>query len=66
MKSIPVVELFGKRLRAPILVSSMTGGAAEAEHINRNLAIAAEACGLAMGVGSQRAGLEKAHLADDL
>lgn len=57
------VELFGKRLQAPILVSSMTGGATEAEHINRNLAIAAEACGLAMGVGSQRAGLEKEHLA---
>ena len=57
------VELFGKRLQAPILVSSMTGGATEAQHINRNLALAAEACGLAMGVGSQRAGLEKAHLA---
>lgn len=58
------VALYGKQLRAPILVSSMTGGAEEAEHINRNLAIAAEACGLAMGVGSQRAGLEKAHLED--
>jgi isopentenyl-diphosphate delta-isomerase len=57
------VELFGKSLQAPILVSSMTGGATEAEHINRNLALAAEACGLAMGVGSQRAGLEKEHLA---
>ncbi len=57
------VDLFGKRLRAPILVSSMTGGATEAEHINRNLAVAAEECGLAMGVGSQRAGLEKGHLA---
>jgi len=53
------VELFGKRLRAPILVSSMTGGTADAERINRNLAAAAEAQGLAMGVGSQRAGLEQ-------
>lgn len=53
------ITLFGKRLQAPILVSSMTGGAAEAERINRNLAAAAEACGLAMGVGSQRAGLEQ-------
>ncbi|MEZ4725801.1 MAG: type 2 isopentenyl-diphosphate Delta-isomerase [Caldilineaceae bacterium] len=53
------VGLFGKRLRAPILVSSMTGGTADAERINRNLAAAAEAQGLAMGVGSQRAGLEQ-------
>ncbi len=51
--------LFGKRLGAPILVSSMTGGAQEAERINRNLAAAAEACGYAMGVGSQRAGIEQ-------
>lgn len=53
------VTLFGKRLAAPILVSSMTGGTADAERINRNLAEAAEAQGLAMGVGSQRAGLER-------
>ena len=52
------VEVFGKRLAAPILVSSMTGGTAEAERINLNLAEAAERQGLAMGVGSQRAGLE--------
>lgn len=52
------VELFGKRLAAPILISSMTGGTAEAEQINLNLAKAAEAQRLAMGVGSQRAGLE--------
>lgn len=53
------VELFGKRLAAPILISSMTGGTAEAERINLNLAEAAEAQRLAMGVGSQRAGLER-------
>lgn len=52
------VELFGKRLTAPILVSSMTGGTADAERINHNLAEAAQQQGLAMGVGSQRAGLE--------
>ncbi len=52
------VELFGKRLTAPILVSSMTGGTADAARINQNLAAAAEHQGLAMGVGSQRAGLE--------
>jgi len=55
--------LFGKRLRAPLLVSSMTGGAAEAERINRNLAAAAQACGIAMGLGSQRAAIADASLA---
>ena len=58
------VTLFGKRLNAPVLVSSMTGGTTEATQINRNLALAAEACGLAMGVGSQRAAIEKRETAD--
>lgn len=53
------VKLFGKSLSAPILVSSMTGGTTEAEQINRNLAAAAQAQGLAMGVGSQRAAIER-------
>lgn len=35
-------EFLGKKLKTPFLVSSMTGGAAMAETINRNLAIAAE------------------------
>jgi len=56
------VTVFGKRVTAPILVSSMTGGTEQAGLINRNLAEAAQAQGLAMGVGSQRAGIEK----DDL
>lgn len=53
------VTLFGKRLAAPLLISSMTGGTGEAEQINHNLAAAAEAQQIAMGVGSQRAGLER-------
>lgn len=53
------VALFGKRLAAPILVSSMTGGTVEAQRINRNLAEAVQAQRLAMGLGSQRAGLEQ-------
>lgn len=57
------LTLFGKPLRAPLLVSSMTGGAAEAERINRNLAAAAQECGIAMGLGSQRAAIADPTLA---
>lgn len=49
--------LFGKLLNAPFLISSMTGGAAATERINLHLAEAAQALGVAMGVGSQRAAL---------
>ncbi len=57
------VTLFGRRLRAPILVSSMTGGTEQAQAINRALALAAQERRLAMGVGSQRAGIEQADSA---
>ena len=50
--------LMGRTLKAPILISSMTGGTPEAEEINRILAAAAQENGIAMGVGSQRAGIE--------
>jgi isopentenyl-diphosphate delta-isomerase len=52
------LSLFGRRLAAPILISSMTGGTADAETINLRLAEAAQTVGVAMGVGSQRAALE--------
>ncbi len=52
------VVVFGKNVAAPILVSSMTGGTEQAGILNRRLAEAVEARGLAMGVGSQRAALE--------
>lgn len=57
------VTVFGKRVTAPILVSSMTGGTDQAQEINRRLAEAAQERGLAMGLGSQRAGIEKVELA---
>ncbi len=50
--------LFGRPLNAPLLIASMTGGAARARHINRHLAETAQQLGLAMGVGSQRVALE--------
>ena len=52
------LSLFGKQLAAPILISSMTGGTAEAETINLRLAEAAQEMNVAMGVGSQRAAIE--------
>lgn len=57
------LELFGKRLNAPLLISSMTGGTEMARRINRHLAEAAESHGVAMGVGSQRAAVEDKSLA---
>lgn len=56
--------LFGKSLALPILISSMTGGTEQAARINRALAEAAQVCGLAMGVGSQRVALEAARTAE--
>jgi isopentenyl-diphosphate delta-isomerase len=58
------VNFLGKRLKAPIIVDSMTGGAPRAEKINGVLAEVAEEKGFAMGVGSQRAGLLSAGMAD--
>lgn len=53
------VTLFGKRLAAPILVSSMTGGTERAGLINQRLAEAVQERRVALGVGSQRAALEE-------
>lgn len=57
------VELLGKRLSAPIVISSMTGGAELAQRINYNLAESAQEYGIAMGLGSQRAAIEDTSLA---
>jgi isopentenyl-diphosphate delta-isomerase len=54
----------GKRLSAPLLISSMTGGFDLARKVNRNLATAAQRLGLGMGVGSQRVALEEPSAAD--
>jgi isopentenyl-diphosphate delta-isomerase len=57
------VTIFGKTISAPIVISSMTGGAELAYKINQNLAQAAQKHNIAMGLGSQRAGIEKPELA---
>jgi isopentenyl-diphosphate delta-isomerase len=54
--------LLGRRLRAPLVISSMTGGTARAGAINRNLASAAARAGVALALGSQRAALEDPSL----
>jgi isopentenyl-diphosphate delta-isomerase len=58
------LELFGRRLEAPVVISGMSGGTEEARRLNRTLASAAQKLGLAMGVGSQRAMLLDPAAAD--
>lgn len=57
------LSLFGKRLEAPLIISSMTGGIEPAERINRNLARAAQKMRVAMGVGSLRPAIDDPSLA---
>jgi len=53
-------EFLGARLRAPVLIGAMTGGAALSRTINRNLGAAAQELGVGMMLGSQRIMLEGA------
>ncbi|MDP9197192.1 MAG: type 2 isopentenyl-diphosphate Delta-isomerase [Thermoproteota archaeon] len=53
-----------RRLGAPIMIDSMTGGTPDAIKINSRLGQLAEKYGIAMGLGSQRAGLRSAALAE--
>ncbi len=52
------VTFLNHTLQAPLLVSCMTGGYAGALRINRDIALACQQAGIAMGVGSQRQALE--------
>ena len=53
-------KFLGKKFRYPLFIEAITGGTEQGERINKNLAAAAEALGIGMGVGSQRAMLEDA------
>ena len=56
------LRLFSHTIKAPLLISSMTGGTPEAATINRTLATAAQETGIAMGIGSQRAAVDHPEL----
>lgn len=58
------LDLWGRRLSAPLLISCMTGGVSEAGSVNRALAAAAQAHGVALGLGSGRMLLEAAGAAE--
>ena len=51
----------GKELRAPLLIGAMTGGAKRSRTINRHLALAAQALGVGLMLGSQRVMVEHPH-----
>jgi len=55
-------EFLGKRLRAPIMITGITGGHQIAGELNRMMARVADEFGIAIGVGSQRAALERSEL----
>jgi isopentenyl-diphosphate delta-isomerase len=57
------VDVLGKRLRAPLVIASMTGGTERAGRINRELGSIAEERGYAIGLGSQRAMLRDPSVA---
>jgi hypothetical protein len=48
------VEFLGKRLRAPLLITGMTGGTADAFAVNRDLASVAERCGIGFATRGPR------------
>jgi len=54
----------GRRLRAPLMITGMTGGHPDLAWVNEKLAMVAEEFGIAMGVGSQRAALENPSLSE--
>jgi isopentenyl-diphosphate delta-isomerase len=60
----PGTEFLGHSFKAPLFIAAMTGGHPETKEVNRVLAHVAEEAGIGMGVGSQRAALERPELAE--
>ena len=65
LETLPDVHFGGKKMGAPIWVSSMTGGTEKAFTINHNLAKACAEFGMGMGLGSCRPLLESNDRFDD-
>lgn len=63
--NLPEITFAGRTMRAPIWISSMTGGAEKAATINQLLAEVAAEFGLGMGLGSCRPVLEGTSFAAD-
>ncbi len=57
-------QFLGRTLNSPLFIAAMTGGHPDTLEVNRRLARAADRYNLGMGVGSQRAALEKPELED--
>jgi len=57
-KELPETAFLNKKMRLPLWISSMTGGTAQAKHINTNLAKVCREFGMGMGLGSCRPLLE--------
>jgi len=53
------ISVFDKSLSFPLMISSMTGGTKKALGINQILANSAQKYNIAMGIGSQRIGIEE-------
>lgn len=51
-------QVAGISLKRPVFINAITGGVEDAENVNRELALAARECGLALAVGSQMAAVE--------
>ena len=58
------IEFLGRKLESPLIISAITGGHEASTEINKNLAIATENTRIAMGVGSQRAGITNEELTE--
>jgi isopentenyl-diphosphate delta-isomerase len=56
------IDFLGKKLDVPLVISAITGGHPASKVLNQELAIAADKCNVAMGVGSQRAGITNPEL----
>jgi isopentenyl-diphosphate delta-isomerase len=57
-------EFLGHSFKAPLFIAAMTGGHPETKEVNRVLAHVTEEAGIGMGVGSQRAALERPEFVD--